>query len=1518
MNARIPAIGLLSVLALLPPSVHGQDDGELTDRTELLSVGVEGGILDPPPDEHLGWGTLEDVFVDLGAGAAVSTISGNLVVYVEPISRLSLPAGARMALTYSHLDPEGATNLGPGWSFDLGRYTASGPWGDRLLVDGDGFRDSFWAGPPPSGAELDSVADDVVAAWRRDTSAAQRRALGGVRALRELLTNDPATLGAMRLRYLGAPEDESELVFRSGARGVRTLQDAEGGRLLTLADGSEELYGDDGQLSEMRPANGPSWTMRYADGRLVAAVSRGVEEWALLRDSWGRIQTLRTPVGETAALDYVGPLLRGIDSPNGSWSFDHDERGRLTSMSSGLGRVSVRYGTDGRVESASGPLASVELRAAGDVDSTTVSVTGLPGGIATVRWEDRPRRRTMSRGGALLEAVTFGAQAALPTSIETAEGEVTVRWSDAGRLLAVAGGGREVTWERDAAGTVRGVKANGQQGAVQTEGGRLLSWSDPGARRTVLETDQDGRTSGVSLPGGSELAVQWGPQGGVATIAMRDGILLAMPRPGSARGALEWGRAIAGVHRDAGGRLTRFEGPTGRTLTLSTSHSGRIDSLGSDLAAIQLTYDGSGLLTGWSGPEGALVLQRDPIGRPQALVAGEAARWAVGWDGAGRPHRLSRDGTALAVTYAEGGLSSWERPGGGRTTLGRDAAGRITRIADTAGAVVELELDTAGDAVFARRAIGGWRIQRDRTGRMQGMTDPLGKRTDLTLDGAGRAESVSAPAGQSWRLRRDTLGRLTTVISPEGEWNVRRGPSGLPSEFSTPLGRRATQRHDRVGRPIELELPGGALVRATWGLGGPTQLGAIRWRFGPSGSLVGWGDESESELRWFVDQDVWGRARALRRRGADLLEIAREDGVRPTHVGPWRLDWRSDGLHRLSHEAPLGQALVWTIGRDTAGRASSFVDPWTRSIEIERDLNGDVGSVSLEGADGAGSAAVSRDQSGRVERLELGGLFGPGALGIERDGLGRAIALVRERRGAIALSASIQWTDVPPPEKGPLAGALGVETEEAPPRLSSGSRALTLTSGLGRELFRQTTVRDADGRPAPVRHSSSPPARTVTWWGPTPVLWDTGPVLPSIVGSGPLLTGQSLRLGGRAPVWGSGSAVRLETRGDPVGTARPEHPLRPGAPAPDLVGDAARLHRIWTGGSPAPADLAWMPEAVPEAVRAWAHANDRFAAEALVPADVGRGGAGALLPALPLARTLVPGPSNAHRLGLMELLVLAGDLPANVVHVSDLAGLGPAAWQVEVPGAAALASVRRRLDTFGSPPGRGEDRIAEVAPWASGVLTERGARLEQGRRWDVRPALNALPAGAPALLPGAGAPGDAEGEAIGSTSRAGRGTAFDALADDPMGVGEIALGRADGASTLLALRALARVGGTGLGGLLPDPAGAESWLIELPSGERMVIDGRGRLLSIDVGGRLQRAFTEATTALLARALLTGLVPESGRGSLSDPSDDSPWLPPFLPQRGGVVESRWGLAPGTPDVPLDAQGRVTAPGWPRLR
>ena len=98
----------------------------------------------------MGWGTLEDIHVDLGGGAAVNVFSGNLVISVQPFVRGDAVPDSQLGLTYNHVDTDGSSELAPGWSYDLGRFWAPGPWGDRVLVDADGFRDSFFDGPLPT------------------------------------------------------------------------------------------------------------------------------------------------------------------------------------------------------------------------------------------------------------------------------------------------------------------------------------------------------------------------------------------------------------------------------------------------------------------------------------------------------------------------------------------------------------------------------------------------------------------------------------------------------------------------------------------------------------------------------------------------------------------------------------------------------------------------------------------------------------------------------------------------------------------------------------------------------------------------------------------------------------------------------------------------------------------------------------------------------------------------------------------------------------------------------------------------------------------------------------------------------------------------------------------------------------------------------------------------------------------------------------------------------------------------
>ncbi len=97
-------------LALLAGDAHAQEpDLQLTSSAQKASDEVFS--VDRGPIDHLGHGTTEDLFVELGAGARVSVFAGNLVVSIRPILRGDALADSQMALTYNHLDPLGSSAL---------------------------------------------------------------------------------------------------------------------------------------------------------------------------------------------------------------------------------------------------------------------------------------------------------------------------------------------------------------------------------------------------------------------------------------------------------------------------------------------------------------------------------------------------------------------------------------------------------------------------------------------------------------------------------------------------------------------------------------------------------------------------------------------------------------------------------------------------------------------------------------------------------------------------------------------------------------------------------------------------------------------------------------------------------------------------------------------------------------------------------------------------------------------------------------------------------------------------------------------------------------------------------------------------------------------------------------------------------------------------------------------------------------------------------------------------------------
>jgi hypothetical protein len=1442
---------LLLLLALAPiaPVASGQEETEIieSERVETLDLATRD-LLDPDPIEHMGWGTLEDVFVDLGAGAAISTLSGNVVLRFEPIPRPDLPAPARMAFTYNHIEPEGAPDLAPGWTYTWGRSWTPGPWGDRIVIDEDGFRDSLWAGEPPSAEQLDRVTRDVIAAWRRGTPARDRRALGGVSALEELLVSDPATLGNMRLRYLGAPDPDlfEELVFRSSARGVRVMQDEGKDIVLVAPDGSRDTYAPTGALTGFAPAQGLAWAAVRDQGVLDAVTVGGLTEWTLETDSRFRISKLSDARGAVTRFEYAGSLLQLVDSPNGEWRFHYDARGRLDQAKTPSGDVQITYDdSTGRAVSGSGPEGRWTMRPSLSDTGLSVLVDG-DDGTYSVRWDAERRERTVTRAGRQVERVRFANRAALPTEVERASGILTLDWDDSGRLLRVAERGREVRFDRDGDGILQAiVDGGGARGPVEAAVEGVRAWDDPSGRRTTLERADDGFVRAVLRTGGPDLSIQRHSGGAMSRLAVREGPELALPSPERSVGELRLDGASAGVRRNNDGRIVGFEGPTGRTVSLVLGPGGRVREVRDDRATATVDYSGQ-LLAGWTGPEGARTVRRDREGRATALVEGGVARWDARRDGTGGLDRLLLDGAELLVEVdSDGAVRSWQRPGGARTELSRRGDGAVNERTDDATGALALDLDREGRVVAVRRGSGRWELGRDRSGRIERVAEPGGG-LDFTLDAAGHPGSVATRSGHGWTLRRDALGRLTALEGIDASFVLEHTRAGAPTRFFRADGADARLDFDVRGRWTGLGLPEGA-VSVSWGVSAPTGFGELRWRMDSAGALSGWGAMEKGELRWFVDREVDGRVRTVRGGGLER-GIRRDPAGRPERVGADTLAWGYGGLDGFE-----ANGASWRIERDGSGRVRRYLGP-DATLVFDRETTGDARRITVLNGKAEGAVELGRDPAGRLDSLRFAGGLGATAWRMTRDPMGRLLTVERGERQR----ADLTWRDISREDEGVLAEALAVQTDD--PKLR-------------REASGSWDVQVAAG-----------------------ALLAQYPSRPGLGGT----HGRALLL----PEW-----VRSALPPTSLPAMRLPMPRRLEPPLM-LVGDAARARRWWSGHAPRIEDLALMPEGLPEDVRAWRQARiGAVARGAGVPEDVGRAGAGVLLPPVPGAASLVPGPVGARRVTAREALVLAGDLPAEALVWGELLDLPEEAWRFDLPGAAVLAAVRRRLDAPALPPTLVADGIAVVEAGAHGLATARGREVERRRRWEAHPLIDGLPPGTLDVLPGT--PGWIT-PLPGTTEADGRATGLDALSDDPLGAREAALGQARADSVLLALRALAGGVETALGGLLPDPAADESWLIELPSGTRVVLDGHGRLLSVDAGGRLIRALVGAMAALAGGELLA---PTLDRWTLTSSGDDAPWNPLYLPGRGDAVESRWGLVPAVAGLPLDAQARPALPGWP---
>ena len=1546
-------VGPSALCAQSEPSGPSDLPPEIEVITATETPGAKPFEVDRGPLDHLGWGTLEDLYVELGAGAAVNVFSGNLVLSLQPYVRGDAVADSQLGLTYNHLDTDGAPDLAPGWSYDLGRIWATGPWGDRILIDADGFGDSFFAGEPPTQAEGRKLMDDLTRAWRSSTPLRQRRDAGGERAFRDMLGSDPLFFGEMRMRLLGPPPppppSDEPLVWTSLRRGTRTMvEDRDDGSVrLSRPDGGVDVFDKEGLLVAVEPADSAPIRIEREAGRISSVEVGGSTRHRIYRDSWDRLHRVRSSAGREVVFEYVGRQLFRLRTPEGDFKFAYDGQGRLLVMDGPRGLLQVRYdGRSGRVVEARGPLGRVALSdTLGKRSEIVVRVDRGADGVSTATWlpEARSRRIAGSFGDSETQ---FEDDRPLPVSHREAGVETRFVWDAEGRLLQLAQDGETLRFERDDEGELTElIVPGGARASVDFGESGLVSWRDPEGRSTAVQPGPLGRPKEWSNPGGLVESIWRTKLGSLRSVAQSEGESFELRRDN--RGFIRTVESVEsgslGLKVDAAGRLTDLDTPSGLSGSLRYGESGQLRSFSDGYSSFELSYDPLGRLSGWSGPWSKVELRRDDLGRPVGLTGAERQGWNLERDDAGRPTRL-RLGELHDIRLIwddEGRLQSWARDQGLGRRFDWGASGWIEGWTDDFTGSLSLRRDRTGQVIELQRGLGRWTLERDRSGLLTRLTEPSGAVTGLSLDAAGRAARIVGPAGLRYSLDHDAHARLTELRAGKQAWSLRFTRGGLPREWTGPGDAKVSLRWDRAGRPTALQRRGQPDLDLGYGPLGPTSIGAFRRSYARDGSLQSWGP-IRSGSGWVVERNGSGRVRSVRWR--DPPGSVGRLSEPPRHAlqwnakgqivqaGDWEFAWTGPHLRR-AEQAALGPDRFWIVERSRAGLVTGLRDGEDKSASIERDQFGDVSSLTA----GEGRWTLERDTSGRLSEVRASS---GSTWTLQRDAAGRIQAMERlghyrlewsptdssaESRDTSLARLYDVATDDPLPEGGggPGSQRVWLRRAEGPPALKlderrdAGGDLLSVEASFSEDLLPDGEIVMPQGLD-PIADAIADAAIAADYpllWGGAVVGVSTGTTfLPSAQGSGVAWASSDwLRLAG----FEGGTITWIGRHAELNGLRFPSSRGHWTSPVPSLSypsPPATIDPNSWSEEGPAG------HRGVTRAVEQWwrSHEPSTQLASGL-PRGLGQlggpgsawaetigpsRGAGVVLPEIPGVRRSLPARRAWQQTTLAELLVLSGDLHPSALEHRRFMAVPRAAWSIAAPGLGLLSSVQQRRLRPTLPPGWSGEVVDGLDGSLDGLHLASRRTLSDETSLSLERLARGMPLGVEELLPGGCSllPGG-----TGSIASDARCSALERLSDDPLVPGTARRALASDEGLLRAVQQLSPQRANSLSGLLSSEISGESWEIRLPSGATLRLDGWGRPRSLSMAGERRRSWAGLATALAGRSLLhpERQLPEEG------------WMraPRFLPSESASSASSWGLVPATPELPLSGLGK---PLLPQLR
>ncbi len=683
-------------------------------------------------------------------------------------------------------------------------------------------------------------------------------------------------------------DDKGRLVRVDGASGLRhRYYYDQQGRLQVLMwnDGSRVVirWDDDGRVEGLEGPGHQRWRFEWAEDGLIRAWDGRDKAWRIRHEE--DTITVSDPSGQSASLLIQDGRTVGWRDPAGNVTrLSWDEAGRLDSLKDAAGgRWNFRYHEQGFLVGLADPKGSTwQIHREGNNRLRIIDPAG------------RRRRLRLDATGLVIEVLEGG--------------ELTgFRRDRAGRVREIVHGTQGSTRiERDASGRITAVvdAAGGETRLDDWKGDTPGEIRDAGGGKWKLLFDSLARVSGVSAPDGS--FVDWvRDTGGRLVVIQRD-------------------QARTRLDRRGDGAITRVVDPLGSITGWALDAVGRASSWRRpDLSQLVLARDSRGDLRSIKGDDRELQVQRDPMGRPVALVT-----LAEGEEGKNVLFTWTRDlvGRVREVTWPRGILE-----------LERDPAGRVRAVSMGERQWV-LDRDAAGRLRAVREGEQAWVIARDDAGQVSGLHAPDAL---LIIDRDPRGLAARASLfGLELHWRRDAAGRPVRIDGPaDVALGIQRNAAGKTVLQRLPGGAMLRQAYERQGLELDLSDSDGRPIHH-WGLERDA-LGRIavawddnttrRYRYGPLGEL-----NSIEE-----DEDAWSVFPGRREGPPGTLQLTTDPRGRPANalielaapvwgVARSLLDYELDGdgtvdkvvgdsgQAELKHD-PLGRLVAVSIQDEASG-----------------------------------------------------------------------------------------------------------------------------------------------------------------------------------------------------------------------------------------------------------------------------------------------------------------------------------------------------------------------------------------------------------------------------------------------------------------------------------------------------------------------------------------------------------------------------------------------------------------------